>query len=418
MRGPVMTAFRSRALLGGLVLLALLVPSLLLHPEPYELLRQSFTHPSLTDFNDPLPALEAAHNLLHAPGAPLYQVDGMDIPNRSTFLYPPIAAALYVPFVTTSPWDIVAMWSFHRTLFLVIGLLVAAALAGRPRLPKWWEAALAAGALAVYLPLIDALNLNQAQLHVTALFGAAWIALDRGADRTAGVFLGLMFAIKPHLALMLPLLSQHARRTALVALGAAAALAAASVAWAGLAPHIDYLTQVIPLSSRGYAFAGNQSIGGLLRRWMTDAPIDAFVLAPPNAGITRATLAVWAALYAGAAALVWRARRSASLRMEITALAWLVATVGAPIAWSHHYAPTLFILAWLLRRHREGVPLNAIEAAALGGSFGLMALYVDASTLDGRLERLLASHVLAGGVLLATVLAARLARGQAAQGQG
>ena len=42
---------------------------------------------------------------------------------------------------------------------------------------------------------------------MVALFlGAAWVALDRGAEAAAGVFLALAAAVKPHLFAVAPLL--------------------------------------------------------------------------------------------------------------------------------------------------------------------------------------------------------------------
>ena len=367
--------------------------------------------PERSDVNDALPALEAARSLLETPHAPIYDMSQTD---RAAFLYPPVAALLYAPHVRDGDamaWSLVA---WNRLVFVVIALLLAAALVGpRRRWPTWIEAALVAAAMVLFLPMVRSLELNQASLHVALFIGAAWVALDRGADRAAGVFLALAAALKPHLFAMAPLLALHTRRAAAAACAAGALLLATSLALAGVSNHVTYVTHVLPEAARGYAFFPNQSIGGLLHRLASSAPIDAFELMTPNPVVMRGTVVLGALVYAAAFVVIARARRRQDLRREAFALAWLVATMIAPIAWGHHYAAALFPLAWLAGRARDGHERDGARLGLVAIGCALLGSYFVVSGLRGAGPRLLASYGLFGALLAAGTFALTLWRGAA-----
>lgn len=363
--------------------------------------------PTSSNVNDALPALEAARALVEAPGAGIYDMSRTD---RAAFLYPPIAAAMYVPHALQGEGALWSLVAWDRLVFFVVGMLVAAALVGRRRWPSWGEALAVAAAMVGFLPMVRALALNQASLYVTAFVGAAWVAMDRGAEGVAGVFLALAAAVKPHLFGVVPMLWWHARRAVIGAGVAGAVLGAASIALAGVENHVVYVTEVLPVAARGYAFSPNQSIGGMLHRLLSDAPIDSFELAAPNAAVMRATIAIGAALYAGALAVVRRARGRADLRLDVLALAWLVTTMGSPIAWGHHYAAALFPMAWLVGRARDGVERGWARIAVVGAGLALVGSYFVVDGLRGAGPRLLASYGLFGAMLAAGAFAAGLVR--------
>jgi hypothetical protein len=401
----------------------------------------SVWNPARSNVNDALPALEAARTLLETPHGPIYD---MSQPDRAAFLYPPIAAALYAPHASKGEDALGSLVSFNRLVYLLIGLLVAAALVGargsaagatqasegsagagaRPpegtrgsaarRWPTWIEALAVAAAMVLFLPMVRSLELNQASLYVAAFVGAAWVALDRGAERSAGVFLALAAAVKPHLFAVVPLLLFHARRTAAAACVAGLALGAASVLFAGVDNHVTYLTHVLPEAARGYAFFPNQSFGGFFHRLLTDAPLASFELMAPNAAVLRATLAAGAALYGTAFLLLFRARARKDLQREALALAWLITTMIAPIAWGHHYAAALFPLAWLVGRVRDGEERSALRFAGVAIGCALVGSYFVVDGLSGPGARLLASFGLFGALLAAAAIATTLRRSPAA----
>lgn len=359
----------------------------------------SVASPSRSNVNDALPAMAAAQALFEQPHAPIYD---MSRPDTAAFLYPPIAAALYTPHVVAGADAAGSLVTCNRLVFLLIGVLLVAALVGpRRRWPSVVEVAGVFAAMVLFLPAVRALELNQASLYVALFLGAAWVALDRGAEATAGVFLALAAAVKPHLFAVAPLLWFQARRMAVAAGATGALLLAASIAYAGVPNHVTYLTHVLPEASRGYAFFPNQSFGGLLHRLLSDAPIDVFALMAPAPLVMQATLVIAAALYGGTAYALWRARAGEDLGREAFALAWLVTTMIAPIAWGHHYAAALFPLAWLVRRARDGEERGAARLGPAAVGCALLGSYFVVSGLHGPAPRLLASYGLFGALLLA-----------------
>jgi hypothetical protein len=412
-------AARRRVLLaaglpGALVLAASFLQTEVLHGS-WDRLNAIFAvvNPARSNVNDALPAIEAARTLLETSHGPIYDMSQTD---RAAFLYPPIAAALYAPHLGEGEGALGSLVACNRIVFVLIGLLLAAALVGpRRRWPTVLEGLGVAAAMVLFLPMVRSLELNQASLYVAGLVGVAWVALDRGALATAGVALACAGAVKPHLFLVAPLLVFHARRTAVTAAITGALLGAASIAYAGVANHVTYLTHVLPEAARGYAFFPNQSFGGLLHRLVFAGPIDSFELMAPNPTVMRASVAIAAALYTGAFVIAARARRHPEMRREVLAMGWLVTTMVAPIAWGHHYAAALFPLAWLAGRVRDGVETSPARLRAVALGCGLLGSYFVVDGLRGPLPRLLASYGLLGAVLAAGTFAWSLRRARAAE---
>lgn len=284
-----------------------------------------------------------------------------------------------------------------RGLLVACVGLVVAVLAVRRRPTAVEIVAAVVGALA-FFPLLHALQLNQATLAVSVGLGVAFVALLVERPVVAGVAIGLACAIKPHLALVLPLLAFHARRAVLGALVTGAALLAGSLAYAGLGNHVAYATKVLPTIARGYPYWANQSANGLYQRLFIDADIGVFVLPPPYAPVQALTTVTLVVGYAVAASVVFRARRRADLAPLVLAFAWLVCTLISPVGWQHHYVPALFVLALLRRSPGWAPPWLAASAWVLLGS------YFEVRSLRDPLALLLASHVFFGGLLLATIL--------------
>jgi hypothetical protein len=364
-----------------------------------------------SDAHDPRPSVAAARALRADRRARIYD------PARTVgaaFIYPPIAAAMYAPVARLDPPRLKqALEIANRVLLVAIGVLFLA-VATRGRDVKPWEVAVGAAALLVHYPLARAVELNQATVVVTLFLGSAWLAIQEGRARAAGVALALATAIKPHYVLMLPLLALGAgqqRRAAAWTLLAGAALAALSLAYAGVRNHLDYVTEVLPTLTNGYAFYPNHSWNGLWNRLLHPMlALDHFALAPPS-GAVRALSAVSSALtYAVGLGLAWRWRRVGGPPAWRFGFAWLVATLVSPIAWEHHYAPALFLFASLWAVAREGWRLPRWLPAAAGVSFALIAGYFEVRRLEGAAARLLVSYVFLGALLLAAIVALGLER--------
>jgi hypothetical protein len=352
-----------------------------------------------TFMGDPGPSVVAAARLRADPRAPLY--DG-DPTVGSSFIYPPIAAILYAPLVSmqrAEARDALAM--ANHLLFFAIALALAL-FVDRQRRPL--PMLIAGAACVAFYPLVHAVELNQATVLVTALVAGAFLALDAKCTALAGVLFALTFGIKPHLALVLPLLAWHLRRMVVAALVTSIALAAGSLAYAGVANHVDYVTKMLPALAGGYSYYANQSYNGLLNRLFVGGDLGVFVMPPTSPAVRVLTLVFGAATYAGALWLVWRWRALRGVELYVFGFAWLATTIVSPIAWQHHYAPALFLFALVWRALRDEPELRARGALPALVAFGLMGSYFEVRAAEGPLASLAVSYVLAGAlVLLGTV---------------
>lgn len=341
---------------------------------------------------DPGPSLEAARRLERDPRAPLYD---RNLEIGSAFIYPPIAARPYAPLAWLPAAEAREALSTVNRL-LLLGIVAMLAALARPR----WLALLALA----FFPLLHAVQLNQATLAVTALLGGAFLLLVRRGDGAlAGVCLGAACAIKPQLALVLPLLAWHARRAAASAVLTGALLLALSVQYAGVANHVAYATKVLPTLSRGYAYFANQSVNGLLQRFVFSGDLGIFRMPPRSLVVSALTTVLGVAAYVATLAFVARTPRQRELAPWVFALAWLVCTAISPIAWQHHYCAALFVFAMLASAIDDGrLPDRLWPQVAL--SFVLMAAWFEVRSLRGPVATLAVSHVLFGAALLALVL--------------
>ena len=350
-------------------------------------------NPQRSNAADCLPSVEAARQIQAGRFAYSIQREG------ASFIYPPVAALLYRPFTGLSDADL-GRWIFAVHRLLLVAILAVLLLVGRPR--SALEFALLAAAVLLWHPLMRAVELNQAAVFVTLAVGGAVLASIRRRPWAAGVALALAIAVKPPLALALPLLLWHAPATVLASLAAGAALLLVSIAYAGWAAHAAYLTEVLPALVPGYAFHPNQSWNGLLNRLVHPELAWDFVIAPENGLVRWGTIALGLGTLAVFAWAIRGLPRDPRIAPDILLLAWLAATLASPISWEHHYAPALFGAAWLWRRHREGSgPIPPCAPILIGAGLALVSSYMDLSGLTGRAELLLVSFVFAGGWLLA-----------------
>jgi hypothetical protein len=347
----------------------------------------------LSRFGDVNPSLQAARRLARQPPAPLYDDIG---PKGSHFIYPPLAAALYRPVVGLGPERA------RRTLVVanhVVFALILAALAAfagsQPGLPRLAPFAAVAAAVPFY-PLLRALQVNQAGLLVALLLGISHLALARGRHRIAGVSFALACAVKPHLALVLLIVVGALPAFSAAVAVAGALLLAVSLAWAGLANHLAYVRDVLPMVARGYVFLPNQSWNALFGRLLLDQDMHLFALAPFDARVQALSLLAGALCCLAAFWAIQRGGRTEPV--GALGLAWLSVTLLSPVSWEHHYAPALFLLVWAWGASRRMGVRHVRPALAL--AYALMASYFAFGPAPGPWLGLLASYVLYGGLVL------------------
>jgi alpha-1,2-mannosyltransferase len=272
------------------------------------------------------------------------------------FTYPPIAAVLL------SPLSLVPMAVASTALSLGTILLAAVVLrvflrrsAGLP-LVSWWAVAWLLPPALFLEPVRNTLAYGQINVVLMAL-----VSLDCMLDVPPwprGVLVGLAAAVKltPAAFVLFFLL----RRDFRAAVTAGLSFAAAGAAGFLLARHdsAEYWTSIIFQPGRigGVAYAGNQSIQGVLAR----AGLD------PH---TPAGTAAWLALSILVVVAACRGMRHAfaaaenSWALSINALAALLIS---PISWSHHWVwclPVLLTLPALSSRHRLILPLVTAASA-------------------------------------------------------
>lgn len=350
-----------------------------------------------TNLGDPGPSLAAARLLQETPHAPIYQNVGSE---GAAFIYPPVAAFFYLPVATSSPSearDFLVL--VNRVLLVGIGLLALALLRSRQG-AHWGETFGGVAVLLVFYPLLRAVELNQATVLVTFIVGLSLLLLKLGKDWGAGIVFAFAVAFKPHLILVLPLMYWHSRRMVVTTLVTGVFLFAFSVAYAGVQNHVDYLADVLPTVSRGYAFYPNQSWNGMLHRLSPDANIASFALAAPSVPVRVGSALLSLSCYVAALAIVSR-WRGAPIAPFVFAFAWLVSTLVSPIAWEHHYAPALFLFAMAYGTLREEASLSQPKILALlGVAFVLVASYFEVRHLEGVVPRVLVSYVFVGALCL------------------
>ncbi|MFJ9019824.1 glycosyltransferase 87 family protein [Streptomyces sp. NPDC102259] len=256
------------------------------------------------------------------------------------FTYPPFAAVVMLPMALVG----------LRTAIVTALLLNLAALAFAVRVcvgPRWrrygwYEAGLAACALALFEPLRDTFSFGQVNLLLLALVLVDAGLLASGRTRWAGVGIGLAAAVKLTPALFIGLLLV-ARRWRAAAVATAVAAAATALA-ALVAPDASrfYWTRALWDTSRvgRLDYVSNQSLQGVLARLGVESR------------------AVWAVLVLAALGWwAWRARRAAAVGdwQAAFALTGLTACLVSPVTWVHHLVWLLPSFAVLIRAGRPRV---------------------------------------------------------------
>jgi hypothetical protein len=355
-----------------------------------------------TYMGDPQPAIDAAARLAADGRAAIYS---RDLSTGSSFIYPPLAAALYRPLAGLPPYQARdRLATANGVLFLAIVALMVMLAPARHRWTTWLVPSCVLAAVAFY-PLDHAIQLNQATLLVTVCVGAAWLALDSDRQALAGVLFAMALAIKPQLVLVLPAMVWSARRMVFASLVTCLILVVASIAYAGVANHVDYLTRVLPSLSRGYPYYANQGINGLLYRAVSGDDLAVFQQSADSAFVR------WGTRVAAVGALVgvvllgrrWSARDVPPV--WTFALAWLSATMTSPVAWQHHYVPALFAFVAIAKTLGEKAQLRRpVVGLLVGSAFGLMAAYFEVRGAQDAASRMLVSYLLYGAIALGIAL--------------
>lgn len=209
-------------------------------------------------------------------------------------------------------------------------------------------AALAGVAVLSFYPVMMAYHLGQLQVWINMLFAMACLAWAGERRALAGVLIGLICLLKPQFGLfaLWALLRREWRFLAALCVTGALGLLI-SILLFGFKNHLEYLSVLQFLSQHGESYWANQSMNGLLHRfvghgvteWVANdfPPFDSFVYG----GSLIATIAILG--------LALSARRGAGPEAALMdfMLAALAFTAASPIAWEHHYGVLAPIFAAL-----------------------------------------------------------------------
>jgi hypothetical protein len=210
--------------------------------------------------------------------------------------------------------------------------------------------AVAALATALYYPLIRALAIGQIQVVLTLLFVLACLAWVERRGALAGALIGLSALVKPQIALLLLFaLLRRDWRMALAGIAVAGAGLAAAIHLYGAGWISSYLRLLTLVATHGEAYFANQSLNGLLNRWLETAPNLEWLphaYAAYHPLVHAATFASGIVFTGLALAQAFRGNDEIT-RAAAFAAAGICVTMASPVTWEHHYGALLpgFVIA-------------------------------------------------------------------------
>jgi alpha-1,2-mannosyltransferase len=270
---------------------------------------------------------------------------------------------------------------------------------------------------ATFYPNLNAYRLGQVQVFLNLAVGVALFSFLSERRALAGALLAACTLVKPQYGLVL--LWSIWRREKRFSVGYALCLGlgiAASVWRFGLSNQLAYLDVLREIGRLGESAYLNQSVNGLLNRWVGNGVVV------PTPGALQSNFApyhpgIYLATTVSSAVIVllsfepWKWRRDSAGVLDL-AVVLAGSTMAAPVAWNHHYGIFLHIFAIalpLIAYSRRNVALGVLLGASfllIGFEFVKVEWFIQT---PGRM--LLFSHVFFGAlVLFALMLRLRRAK--------
>jgi alpha-1,2-mannosyltransferase len=198
-----------------------------------------------------------------------------------------------------------------------------------------------------FYPVIKAFSLGQLQAIINLLVTAALWQWMQQKKTTAGILIALAVLCKPQYGLLL--LWAAIRKEWRFAIGMIVVLAIGGLTalWLfGFEQNIAYLKVLSHISKIGEGFYANQSMNGLLNRWLFNGNNlywDAKGFAPFHPVVYYGSLLVTVLLLMSA--LILPVRAGAKSTYWDIGIMILSATAASPVAWEHHYGVVIGLFA-------------------------------------------------------------------------
>ncbi len=294
------------------------------------------------------------------------------IPHPSGYIYPPFLAVAIRPLTSLSYHRANQTWFVLNTLLFAGSVIFLATWRpARPSLPV--ISAVVFTALNFY-PTFRAFQCGQVGLLMLFLLSGALWCLERSHDRIAGGLVAAAAAVKitPGI-LILWFLVARRYRAAAWSVAVLAALYAVSLAGAGWANHVTFVTGFLPVLSRGAATFANQSLSGFLSRIGLDVTMNAFEFVQEPAWLSVTGRLAGAVLLIGSLFLARKISDPGGGAAAGYGLVLLASLLASPISWEHHFVIALIPIAILIEEAHTSGPLPFLRTASLVAGYVLLA---------------------------------------------
>jgi len=262
-----------------------------------------------------------------------------------------------------------------------------------------------------FYPLLKGYSLGQVQVFLNAFIAFAIFFRLLGWEMLSGAFFGVCCLVKPQYGIIL--LWSFLRRkwrflSGFTAIGLAGL--AVSVTRFGLQDHLAYLNVLSEISRHGEAYWANQSVNGLLNRWLETGSPTHFspTTFPPFHSVVYAATLISSFAILAIALLPRSGKRGAEADSIDLMVAIAAATIASPVAWEHHYGVFLPIFAVAMPGLLYYRPLGRATAPLFTLSYVAIAEVMLRSDLifRNRWLGLAGSHLFFGGLVLFGLLLA------------
>ena len=226
-----------------------------------------------------------------------------------------------------------------------------------------------------FYPVIKAFSLGQLQAVINLLVTAALWQWMQQKKVTAGVLIALAVLCKPQYGLLLLWAAIRKEWRFAIGMSVVLAIGGLTALWLfGFEQNIAYLKVLSHISKIGEGFYANQSMNGLLNRWLFNGNNlywDAKGFAPFHPVVYYGSLLVTILLLLSAFILPVRAGAK-STYWDI-GIMMLSATAASPVAWEHHYGVVIGLFAaalpFMWTRHPKSLWILALSYLLVSNCF-------------------------------------------------